>query len=63
MKAGDWKNVPPEVNKALVQAMKDGDDEVNITLHGTEYVFYLSEKRGINTRTGNKVPLRPPMVK
>ncbi|CAE7586462.1 unnamed protein product [Symbiodinium natans] len=63
MKAPDWRNVPPEVNKALVQAMKDGESEVSLTLGGTEYVFNLTEKKGTNTRTGNKVPLRAPMVK
>ncbi|CAJ1405253.1 unnamed protein product [Effrenium voratum] len=63
MKAGDWKNVPPEVNKVLIQAMKDGDNEVAITLHGTEYIFNLHDKKGVNTRTGNKVPLRAPMVR
>lgn len=63
MKAPDWRNVPPELNKVLIQAMKDGQEEVQLTLNGTEYSFNLTEKKGTNLRTGNKVPLRAPMVK
>ncbi|CAE7830375.1 unnamed protein product [Symbiodinium sp. CCMP2592] len=63
MKAPDWRNVPPELNKVLIQAMKDGQEEVQLTLNGTEYAFNLTEKKGTNLRTGNKVPLRAPMVK
>jgi len=63
MKAPDWRNVPPELNKVLIQAMRDGQEEVQLTLNGTEYSFNLTEKKGTNLRTGNKVPLRAPMVK
>jgi len=57
-----WTNVPAEINKLLVKASKEGEDEVVVDYHGTEYVFNLPETRGTNTRTGNIVPLRRPMV-
>lgn len=64
MKLGkEWKNVPPEVNKVLLQAMKDEETEVTITFNDKDYIFNLVEKKGTNTRTGNKVPLRAPMVR
>lgn len=60
---GDWKNVPPEVNKVLLQATKNGDEEVTITFNDKDYLFNLLEKKGTNIKTGNKVPLRAPMVR
>mmetsp|Transcript_130296 Transcript_130296/g.363009 ORF Transcript_130296/g.363009 Transcript_130296/m.363009 type:complete len:885 (+) Transcript_130296:32-2686(+) len=56
-----WKNVPPEVNRWLLQAVKDDETLVEIGLHGTQYAFNVAEKTGLNKRTGNTVPLRPPM--
>jgi len=64
MKPGEkssWRNVPPEVNKMLIQAKKDEQVQVNIVLRGNAYVFNVGEKTGHNTKTGNTVPLRAPM--
>jgi len=56
-----WKNVPPEVNRWLLQAAKDGTSAVTIGLNGTEYIFDIQQRVGINKKTQNSVPLRPPM--
>jgi len=63
MKAADgWKNVPHEVNKMLIEAAAKSEKTVSVTLKGSEYTFDVEEKKGTNTRTGNVVPLRAPMV-
>merc|ERR1719502_1824085 len=63
MKAGaGWKNVPPEVNKMLHQAVKDGNSDVSLTLRGTQYSFDVANLKGVNLKTGNEVALRAPMV-
>lgn len=41
----------------------DEETEVTITFNDKDYIFNLVEKKGTNTRTGNKVPLRAPMVR
>mmetsp|Transcript_293 Transcript_293/g.877 ORF Transcript_293/g.877 Transcript_293/m.877 type:complete len:873 (-) Transcript_293:185-2803(-) len=56
-----WANVPPEVNKLLIQASKDAEPSVDITLHGTAYSFNVVEQTGLNRKTGNTVRLRAPM--
>lgn len=59
----NWVNVPTEVNKALITAASNEETEVTISFGGTEYVFNIEKKFGQNTRTGNKVGLRAPMVR
>jgi len=64
MKPGEksaWRNVPPEVNKVLIQAKKDGQDVVKLNLRGTAYEFNVKEKTGYNEKSKNTVPLRAPM--
>lgn len=61
MKGGQhWKNVPPEVNKVLIQALKDGETEVELALRGTKYSFDVLGLKGTNLKSGNTVPLRAP---
>jgi len=56
-----WKNVPPEVNKTLVGAMKAGEAQVSIKIGESEYNFDLNEKKQTNEK-GYVRPLRAPMV-
>jgi hypothetical protein len=62
MKTGHWRNVPPEVNKMLTQALQDGTEEVNVNLRGTKYTFDIKALKGTNLKTGSEVPLRAPLA-
>jgi len=56
-----FKNVPPLVNKILIESKEKGINVVSISLGGTDYTFNIEDKVGINRRTGNQVQLRAPM--
>jgi hypothetical protein len=59
-----WMNLPWEVTKMLNEAAQKGDDAEVLKMHiaGTAYEFDVKEKQGLNTKTGNSVPLRAPMA-
>lgn len=58
-----WRNLPTEVNKMLMEAERDGSNVITVNLGGTEYTFDAANKIGTNTKTGNTVPMKPPMVR
>jgi len=55
-----YKNLPTEINKALIKALEDGLEEVELTWKETEYVFNVDKKKGTNKKSGKEVRLRPP---
>jgi len=57
-----WASVSPEANRALLQAMKNGVEQVEVTIGSFEYVFDLKNKSQLNKGTGNQRQLRAPMV-
>lgn len=56
-----WTNLPTEINKQLLEASVAGEESLDLNWRGTEYTFFIQEKRAVNKRTGNEVGLRAPM--
>lgn len=56
-----WHNVPAMVNNLLNDAVQNEESEVNVKLHGTDYIFYINKKEAINQRTSAVAGLRAPM--
>jgi len=57
----EWKNLPTEVNKELIQAAHGGEGSVAVSLGGVEYQFDVVNRMRINAQTGSACPIRPPM--
>jgi hypothetical protein len=58
-----WANVPPDVNRRLLQAKTEGVTTVDVTSCNVKYVFDLEKKEQTNCSTKMVRKLRPPMVK
>merc|ERR1712190_650470 len=48
-----WANIPPDVNRQLLDAMKSGQQEVTVEIGNFTYVFNLDLKKQTNLQTGN----------
>jgi len=57
-----WANIPPEVNRQLLIALKDGQTKVEVEIGSFMYVFDLAAKTQLNKSTGTSRQLRPPMI-
>jgi hypothetical protein len=57
-----WANIPPDVNRQLVQAMQDGQKSLEVTIAEFDYTFDLRQRQQINKSTGMVRQLRPPMM-
>mmetsp|Transcript_144003 Transcript_144003/g.254043 ORF Transcript_144003/g.254043 Transcript_144003/m.254043 type:complete len:251 (-) Transcript_144003:74-826(-) len=55
-----WKNVSPQINKAIIESKQKGHEAVIIAMKGQDYQFNIEAKQCVNAE-GKVSPLRPPM--